>query len=368
MTSKVGPLAKYRKLYRKMNYGPGSGFNWCRLADGTDRRLSDVIREFGKIPEGARIFTSKSLEPSGPMQAGMFNYTYRGVTYQHPRNGYATTREGMDRLALAGRLTPSGNLIRYVLFADDKSWADLTAPWDDTSGADGKVFAVQTNTQVITRCMLMATDPGDIVFDPTCGGGTTAYVAERWGRRWITCDTSRVAVTLTRQRLMTAVYDYYELAHPDDGVANGFKYETVPHITLGSIANNTAIREGMTQTEADAAIARSAFQETLYDQPLVNRSKRRVTGPFSVEAVPSSVVMPIDEVLFSEEGGVRPDPDNSVSRSGETLRQAEWRDELLKTGIRGKAGQFIHFSRLEPLPGCRHLHADGETLPNDRGG
>ncbi len=361
------PLTKYRKLYRKMNYGPGSGFNWCRLADGTDRRLSDVIREFGKIPEGARIFTSKSLEPSGPMQAGMFNYTYRGVTYRHPRNGYATTREGMDRLALAGRLTPSGNLVRYILFADDKGWADLTAPWDDTSGADGKVFAVQTNTQVITRCMLMATDPGDIVFDPTCGGGTTAYVAERWGRRWITCDTSRVAVTLARQRLMTAVYDYYELAHPDDGVANGFKYETVPHITLGSIANNTDIREGMTQAEADAVITRSAFQETLYDQPIVDRSKRRVTGPFSVEAVPSSVVMPIDEALFSEEGGARPDPDDSIARSGETLRQSDWRDELLKTGIRGKSGQFIHFSRLEPLPGCRHLHADGETLPNDRG-
>ena len=104
------PLAKYRKLFREMNYSPGSGFNWCRLTDGTDKRFSDVVREAGRIPEGARIFTSKSLEPSGPMQAGMFNYTYRGVSYRHPRNGYATSREGMDRLALAGRLIPSGNL------------------------------------------------------------------------------------------------------------------------------------------------------------------------------------------------------------------------------------------------------------------
>ena len=104
----------------------------------------------------------------------------------------------------------------------------------------------------------MTTDPGDLVFDPTCGSGTTAYVAEQWGRRWITCDTSRVAVTLAKQRLMTALFDYYELAHPDEGVSSGFKYKTVPHITLGCIANNPDIREGMNQAEIDAAIARHA--------------------------------------------------------------------------------------------------------------
>ena len=364
------PVAKYRKLFREMNYGPSSGFAWCRLPDGTDRRVADVIKEFGRLPDDARIFTSKSLEPSGPMQAGMFRYTYQGVEYNHPRNGYGTSREGMDRLALAGRLLPAGRLVRYALFADDKGWADLTVPWEDTSGADSKVFAVQTNTKVITRCMLMTTDPGDLVFDPTCGSGTTAYVAEQWGRRWITCDTSRVALTLAKQRLVTASFDYYELAHPAEGVGSGFAYKTVPHITLRSIANNPDIREGMTRVEIDAAIARHAPQETLYDQPQVDRRKQRVSGPFSVEAVPAPTVAPLEQFLaddgqFSEEGETV--ADSSVARSGETLRQADWRDELLKTGIRGKAGQYIRFARLEPLAGCRYLHADGETLPNDRG-
>ena len=211
----------------------------------------------------------------------------------------------------------------------------------------------------------MTTDPGDLVFDPTCGSGTTAYVAEQWGRRWITCDTSRVAVTLAQQRLMTATYDYYELAYPDEGVGSGFKYKTVPHITLRSIANNPDFREGMSQEEIDTAIARHAPQETLYDQPLVDRSKRRVTGPFSVEAVPAPAVTPLEPSGDSDAGNS--ETDSSIARSGETLRQSEWLDELIKTGIRGKAGQYVKFARLEPLPGCAHLHADGETLPNDLG-
>ncbi len=286
-----------------------------------------------------------------------------------------------------------------------------------------------------------------------CGSGTTAYVAEQWGRRWITCDTSRVAITIARQRLMTAVFDYYELAHPEEGVGSGFKYKTVPHVTLKSIANNPEIdgiyarlhpavekaladlnaalrgrpvkfrvtqggRAGhdvdfaapdtdtftmpagqvvkvnelvewevpfefpadwpedarwpfeqfhqarrTLQKEIDAAIARHAPQETLYDQPFVDRKKVRVTGPFTVEAVPAPVVKSVDEILEPS-----PEPaDASIARSGETLRQAEWRDELLKTGIRGKNGQYIRFARLEPLPGCRWLHAEGETRPSDEG-
>jgi len=192
----------------------------------------------------------------------------------------------------------------------------------------------------------MNTDPGDLVLDITCGSGTTAYVSEQWGRRWITCDTSRVALTLARQRLMTAVFDYYELAHPQEGVGSGFNYETVPHIALKSIANN----------EPPAT-------ETLYDQPLVDKKRRRVSGPFTVEAVPAPAVKSVEEILEDQ-----PQPaDLSIARSGETLRQGEWRDELLRAGIRGKAGQHIRFARLEPLPGCRHLHADGETRSSDEG-
>jgi len=188
-------------------------------------------------------------------------------------------------------------------------------------------------------------------------------VAEQWGRRWITCDTSRVALTLAKQRLMTAVFDYYELAHPEEGVGSGFRYKTVPHVTLKSIANNPDIKEGMTREQIDAAIARHAQQETLYDQPFVDRKKMRVSGPFTVEAVPAPAVKSVDEILEDT-----PQPaDASIASSGETLRQAEWRDELLRTGIRGKAGQYIRFARLEPLPGCRWLHADGETRPSAEG-
>jgi adenine-specific DNA-methyltransferase len=190
----------------------------------------------------------------------------------------------------------------------------------------------------------MTTDPGDLVLDPTCGSGTTAYVAEQWGRRWITCDTSRVALTLAKQRLMTALFEYYELAHPQEGVGSGFNYKTVPHVTLKSIANN----------EPPA-------QETLYDQPQIERQRKRVSGPFTVEAVPAPAVKSVEELL---EGAPQP-ADMSIARSGETLRQGEWRDELLRTSIRGKAGQYIRFARLEPLPGCRYLHADGETKDDE---
>ena len=249
---------------------------------------------------------------------------------------------------------------------DDFPSKQYTNVWHDTGiagFASDKKYVVETSFKVIQRCILMTTDPGDLVFDPTCGSGTTAYVAEQWGRRWITCDTSRVAVSLAKQRLMTALFDYYELTHPDEGVGSGFKYKTVPHVTLGSIANNPDIKEGMTQKEIDTAIAKHAPQETLYDQPLVDTSKKRVTGPFSVEAVPAPAVKPIDDVENAE-----PLPaDDTVARSGETLRQSDWRDELLKTGIRGKAGQFIRFARLELLAGLRYLHADGESLPNDDG-
>jgi adenine-specific DNA-methyltransferase len=310
-----------------------------------------------------------------------------------------------------------------------------------------KVYVVQTNRKVIQRCLLMTTDPGDLVLDITCGSGTTAYVAEQWGRRWITCDTSRVAITLAKQRLMTAVFDYYELAHPNEGVGSGFKYKTVPHVTLKSIANNpeidgiyqkmhpeiekalaglnaslkgSAIRFEVTtggragqivdfaasdsqtftmpsgqvvqvnqllewevpfecpdtwpetarkaleafhkarrnmQEKMDEAIAKYAPQETLYDQPFVDAKKIRVTGPFTVEAVPAPVAKSFEEVAAD----TQMEADRSIARSGETLRQEEWRNELLRTGVRAKGGKRIEFTRVEPLSGTRFLQAEAET-------
>jgi adenine-specific DNA-methyltransferase len=254
--------------------------------------------------------------------------------------------EGLGKLAECGRLVGLASQLNYIRYYDDFPATPITNNWSDTgsagfSSSDPKIYVIQTDTVAIQRCILMTTDPGDLIFDPTCGSGTTAYVAEQWGRRWITCDTSRVALTLAKQRLMTAVFDYYDLAHPQEGVGSGFKYKTVPHVTLKSIANNPDIRGGMTREQTDAAIARHAPQETLYDQPFVDKKKTRVSGPFTVEAVPAPVVKSVEELL---EGAPQP-ADASIARSGETLRQGGWRDELLRAGIRGKAGQHISNSR-----------------------
>lgn len=268
-------------------------------------------------------------------------------------------------MAKLNRLVAQGNKLRYIRYLEDFPVFPLNNLWPDIGGiqsrTDPKVYVVQTSTTALQRCVLMTTDPGDLVLDPTCGSGTTAYVAEQWGRRWITCDTSRVAITLAKHRLMSAVFDYYELAHPDEGVGSGFRYKKVPHITLKSIVKNPEIREGMTRAQMEEVIARYADTEDLYDQPFVDKSRARVSGPFTVEAVPAPTVRSLEEI---EEGAhqVTPLPaDTSVARKGATLRHAEWRDELLKTGIRGKGGQMIHFSRVEPLAGTRWLHADAET-------
>lgn len=259
---------------------------------------------------------------------------------------------------LAGRLEATANRVGYVRYLEDFPVFPINNKWDDVGASfmADKIYVVQTVSKVVQRAVLMTTDPGDLVLDPTCGSGTTAYVAEQWGRRWMTCDTSRVAITLAKQRLMAADFDYYELAHPDEGVGSGFHYKSVPHVTLKSIANNPEIREGMTRDQIGAAVAHYAEQETLCDQPYLDKSRIRVTGPFTVEAVPAPTVKSLDEIE-----GPPLIADASIARSGPTLRHSEWRDELLKTGLRGKGGQHIDFSRVEPLAGTRWLHADAET-------
>lgn len=251
---------------------------------------------------------------------------------------WKTDPKGIERLKGLNRLLGNSSTRPYKIYYTDFPYSVLNNLWNDTLAEQFPVYAVQTDELPVQRCLLLTTDPGDLVFDPTCGSGTTAYVAEQWGRRWITCDTSRIAIALAKQRFMTAVFDYYELAHPSEGVGSGFIYKTIPHITLESLANNEPSTE-----------------ETLYDQPHVDNSRARVTGPFTVEAVPAQAVKPLDEI---EE---QPVNDESVVRSGATLRQGEWRDELFRTGIRGKSGQGIQFTRVEPFGGTHWLNADAET-------
>ncbi len=349
---------KYRQIFQDKVAGSSAGSMYVQLEspDGKiSRRLTDEeIADPSRITPGWRPYRLMTLTTGGVRENTTIPYQFKGLVF-HPgaERCWRTTRDGLDRLAALGRIAVSGKTLAYKAYVDDFPAVELTNIWTDTgTGGSGKVYVVQTPAKVIARCLLMTTDPGDLVFDPTGGSGTTAYVAEQWGRRWITCDTSRVALTLAKQQLMTAVFDYYELAHPEEGVGSNFKYKTVPHIMLKSIANN----------EPPA-------QETLYDKPLEDRKRTRVSGPFTVEAVPAPAVKSVEEALPPAlfQGERESGADASIARSGETLRQSEWRDELLRTGIRGKAGQHIRFARLEPLPGCRWLHADGETRPSAEG-
>lgn len=336
---------KYRQLFIEKQIGGqgGSAYTKVELPTGKRRNLtSEEKYDLSLLPEGSRIYRIGDLTSQRP--PGDFPVQFEGKEYR-PNKGYWKTHfEGFKRLIQLKRIESTGSNIYYVRFFEDFPVFSISNNWTDTGVAgfaSNKKYVVETSTKVILRCILMTTDPGDLVLDPTCGSGTTAYVAEQWGRRWITCDTSRVAIALAKQRLMTAVFDYYELAQPQEGVGSGFRYKTVPHLTLKSIANN----------EPPA-------QEILYDQPFPDSSRARVSGPFTVEAVPAPIVKPLTAIT--------PDlpADDSIARTGETLRQGEWRDEIFRTGIRGRGGQKIEFSRVEPLPAgpkFYYLHADAET-------
>jgi len=342
---------KYRQLFFSKILGgeKAASYTWIESPNGRERRrmTADEL-EKKEVPQGWKLFSAQNMTSQSGGSNSRFPVKFGGRVFIPQKNFWKTNEEGMQKLIAANRLIIAGNSLNYVRYQDDFPFIPINNIWTDTaiagfSGED-KVYVVQTAKRVIQRCVLMTTDPGDIVLDPTCGSGTMAYIAEQWGRRWITCDTSRVALSLAKQRLMTASYEYYDLAHPEEGIGSGFRYDTVPHIMLKSIANDEPPE-----------------QETLYDQPIVDKSKLRVTGPFTVEAVPAPVVKALGELPQD------PVTDHSIARSGETLRQSDWRDELQRTGIRGKSGQYILFSRLEPMPGTRYIHATGEIRPNDKG-
>jgi adenine-specific DNA-methyltransferase len=447
--AKCAGKVKYRQPYveKDLQGEGGAQYTWIQLPDG---RISTAA----KLPTGTDQGSYRALRPDTLASTGYSDSLSRSITalgqpFEPPNNSHwKTTLEGVGRLQRAGRTVPIGQRLYYKRFIDDFPVFPLTNLWLDTGSsgfADARVYVVQTVTRAIERCLLMTTDPGDLVLDPTCGSGTTAFVAEKWGRRWITCDTSRVAVTLAKQRLMTASYDYYELKYPHEGLKGGFIYKTVPHVTLKSIANNPEIdeiharlhpaiesaladlnaalrghgkaltfavteggRKGKTidfgapanatvtlpsgeaaprgallewevpfdfpddwpaaarspfdafhqarqamQARMDASIAAHADSEVLYDQPEVSRAKRRVSGPFTVEAVPSPMVLSLDDQAPAAEADV------AIARSGYSSRHHQWRDELAKTGIRGKGGQILKLADLETLPDTRHLHLSG---------
>lgn len=326
---------KYRQLYKDKAELDSIGLYRLALSpDGKEYRplTKDEVKS-GVLEDGWRQYRLVSLISQGGTSEPQ-GFEFEGKIYYPPINSHWKVRvESLPNVAKANRIQATPNSVQFRSFIDDFPISVMHNIWTDTitgSFNDAKVYVVQTNPKVIERCLLMATDPGDLVLDITCGSGTTAYVAEQWGRRWITCDTSRVAITLAKKRLMTATYDYYKLAYEEQGVGGGFVYKTVPHITLKSIANN----------EPPA-------METLYDQPEIDKSKIRISGPFTVEALPAPVVKPLDDTYEMPEDY--------------TAKQTDWREELLATGILGRGGNKIEFSRVEPLSGTTFLQAEAET-------
>lgn len=412
---------KYRPLYIQRQIEGDPIWAWIELPNGKRQRLSATeILNHDMLPHKVRFFRLQRLKPAGFNPSCVFNVEFEDKIYQPPYGGsWVTNKEGICRLITAERIIPTGKNLNYTQFFDDYPVVILDNLWFDTSGEPEKLFIVQTNTKVIERCILMTTDPGDLVFDPTCGSGTTAFCAEKWGRRWITCDTSRVALAIARQRLMTAKYDYYELMEPSRGPSGGFIYETVPHITLESIAKNTEIdtiaakyqpkidealfelnkilgtewkewevpRELDIQNEKfkiqkakeahelfwslkkkkrqeiDESIQRNAPQEVLYDKPHIKRGVVRVSGPFTVEAIPIPAIEDPSQIPITQ--FEQEEVQTRISdRAGDYLTTML---NLLKQqgGILFPGGKKMELQNLRLL-NIGFLHAEGETTQNGK--
>lgn len=322
---------KYRQLYELRSENEIAHYNlvWSKKEI---RRISDKERDnLNLLPSEARLATSQSLTSQGESQSES-SLKIEGKTYAPPAGQHwKTTLQGIHNLYKKGRLLLQGNSIRYLRFIDDFAAIPIKNLWSDTViGSQEKIYVVQTSLNNIQRCILMATDPGDIVLDPTCGSGTSAYVAEQWGRRWITIDTSRVALALARTRLMTAKFPYYKLKD-EKSVSAGFEYKTVPHVTLKSIANDE-----------------EPEQEVLYDKPFENKDIVRVTGPFTVESLSPHRISDAQEMLSSE-------------RFVEIVVS-----NLLKSGVQtGEKGARVEFVNLDILPSGPEVQAVGEYKTKD---
>jgi adenine-specific DNA-methyltransferase len=263
--SKSYGQVKYRQPYQQKPEAGLSEYRQIRFSDGVIRNMTDEERANSKaIPPEARVCRRDQLTSQTDAKTTRYDAAFQGKSYPVGKRQWATPITGMRRLIQANRVAPMGTTLSYIRFLDDFVVAPVNNIWADSmmsSRSEQKIYVVQSSAKVVQRCMLMATDPGDLVLDPTCGSGTTAYVAEQWGRRWITIDTSRVALALARARIMGARYPYYLLADSKEGqqkeaevtrslpsaqsthgnIRHGFVYERVPHITLKSIANNAEI-------------------------------------------------------------------------------------------------------------------------------
>ncbi len=337
---------KYRQLYIPKEYGGegSSGYKHIELSDGSRMSIKEWESVTGKKydyysrPDGSKLFALSDLTSQTGSDSIRYPIEFKGKTYRIESNrGWRTSEKGMEKLKNLNRIEAMKNCLSYVLYFEDFPLQTLTNLWTDTVGQNQmggeKLYVVQSALKPVQRCLLMTTDPGDLVLDPTCGSGTTAYVAEQWGRRWITIDTSRIALNIAKKRLTTAVFPYYELfdksADPD--IRQGFVYKTVPHITLKSLANNEPAEE-----------------EVLYDQPIEDKKRMRVSGPFTVETLQSYDVTSPEDITLS------------ATETEESLRfQQRIFSHLQANGIRnGDRTQQAKFTSVEAVANP-YLNAKG---------
>ena len=334
---------KFNKLYHKMTkeevIDQFSIWGGVELSDGTTRRITKGEQENpDKLPEGSRLYRRLPMTSQGWSETGRSEpYEFKGRVFPClETRQWCVSRQGMDRLEELNRLDDLEGtaMLCWKWYENEVPGRQMNNVWGKKTSAQNKKYVVETAPKIVERCILMASDTGDLVLDPTCGSGTTAYVAEQWGRRWITCDTSRVALTLARQRLTTSVFPYYTLADPEgEDISQGFNYKTVPYVSAKTLAYD----EPQTFT-------------TLYDQPEEDKKRHRVCGPFTIEALPPPLgppqVRPLEQLDESEPAG-----------------DSDWQqmllDKLVRTGIRGHNNGNIVFAAIEkhPLP---NLHAVGE--------
>ena len=384
--------------------------------------------------DGERSFTTSDLTSQNP--GSRYDVSHEGKVYRPEPGWWKTQESSMYRLQRAGRLAKTKNKVRYIRYLDDFPIFSMSNLWNDTAGEVQKTYVVQTASEVVKRCILMATDPGDLVLDPTCGSGTTAVVAEQWGRRWVTVDTSRVALALARSRLMGARYPYYHLADSAEGrekeqevsgkiqpqtasrnnIRHGFVYERAPHITLKSIANNAEIdviwesyqerletlrqslnadvdrkwkewevpqeagdgwsddsRKALSdwwalrnarQEEIDKSIAQKADVQILFDRPYEDRSKVRVTGPFTVESLSPHRVIASDDGESDEVNDT-----SSTGYDGDRVSLNDFSqmviDNLKSAGVHQAAkDDRIAFTTIDGWPG-NYIAAEGHFMEGE---
>ncbi|MGE0086288.1 MAG: site-specific DNA-methyltransferase [Desulfococcaceae bacterium] len=325
---------KYRNLYQEKDLASGTGarYNQVELKEGDVRPIKREEQINPKLlPKDSKVYLGSPLTSQTPSDSTLFEFEFNGNRYKPNKGGWKTNYDGMMRLIQKNRIISTKTYVNYKMYFDDFPYTPINNLWADTMGTaeQNKKYVVQTAIKVIQRCILMTTDPGDLILDPTCGSGTTAYVAEQWGRRWITIDTSRIALNIAKTRIMTATFPYYKLHDPkEEDIRQGFEYKKVPHITLKSLANDEPAEE-----------------ETLYDQPFEDKKKLRVSGPFTVETLQSLDVMAPESVIQKH------DPEDKFeNRIFEHLLSAG-----VKNGIRNEQAVFTRVDALSSPA----LHAEG---------